>query len=395
MFRHRTRSLIALAVVAFGVVALLLAGGFLEWIFWATREGAIQNGLGHIRVMRPGYLDSGAADPLAYLLPESSPELSALEKNPQVKVVASRLAFGGLISHRETTLSFLGEGVDPERERHVSRVLQIPQGKDLSAEDTHGVILGQGLATNLGVRLGDVVVLLATTKSGGINAVECHVRGFFSTEVKAYDDSSIRLPIDLARELLRVSGSNSWVIALDSTDHTTDLLNLFRREFTNDNLQFVPWFDMSDFYKKTVALLSRQMDVVELLISLLIVLSISNVLIMNVLERTGEIGTIMALGARRRKILMLFLAEGLVLGVLGGAVGLAVGTVLAKAISTVGIPMPPPPGRSAGYSAQILVTWRAVAGAFALAVATAALAGVYPSWKASRLAIVDSLRHNR
>ena len=68
-FRHRTRSAIALTAIGFGLVALLLAGGFIEWIYWATREAAIQNGLGHIHVVRPGYRDSGTANPLAYLLP--------------------------------------------------------------------------------------------------------------------------------------------------------------------------------------------------------------------------------------------------------------------------------------------------------------------------------------
>ena len=70
--RHRSRTTFALSAIGFGVVALLLANGFIEWIYWATRESTIRNGLGHIQVMRPGYRDSGAADPLSYLLPESS-----------------------------------------------------------------------------------------------------------------------------------------------------------------------------------------------------------------------------------------------------------------------------------------------------------------------------------
>ena len=92
---------------------------------------------------------------------------------------------------------------------------------------------------------------------------------------------------------------------------------------------------------------------------------------------------------------MLFLGEGLLLGVLGGTAGLVIGLALARLISAVGIPMPPPPGRSAGYSAEILVTWQMAAGAAALALGTTALAAIYPAWKASRLAIVDALRHNR
>ena len=160
-------------------------------------------------------------------------------------------------------------------------------------------------------------------------------------------------------------------------------------------MQFAPWFELSDFYNKTVALMSRQMDVVQALIGLLIVLGISNISIMNVLERTGEIGTVLALGARRRSVLTLFLAEGLVLGVLGGVAGLIMGLALAHLISAIGIPMPPPPGRTAGYTAHILVTWRTVVGSAALVIGTSALAGIYPAWKASRLEIVDALRHNR
>lgn len=57
--RQYRRSLFGISAVAFGVVALTLAAGFIEWIFWATREGTIQSGLGHVHVMRPGYLDGG------------------------------------------------------------------------------------------------------------------------------------------------------------------------------------------------------------------------------------------------------------------------------------------------------------------------------------------------
>ena len=52
-----------IAAVAFGVISLIIAGGFIEWIFWAAREGAIQSGLGHLHVTRAGYLENGQSDP--------------------------------------------------------------------------------------------------------------------------------------------------------------------------------------------------------------------------------------------------------------------------------------------------------------------------------------------
>jgi putative ABC transport system permease protein len=57
--------------------------------------------------------------------------------------------------------------------------------------------------------------------------------------------------------------------------------------------------------------------------------------------------------------------------------------------------MPPPPGRSEGYIGKIMVSWGLVLSALLLAMVTTLLAGLYPAWKASRLVIVDALRHNR
>jgi len=130
------------------------------------------------------------------------------------------------------------------------------------------------------------------------------------------------------------------------------------------------------------------------IIAVIIVLSISNMLAMSVMERTGEIGTLLAIGFRRREILVQFALEGLLLGIAGGVAGALVGCALAESISAVGIPMPPPPGMTEGYSAAIRLTASGVAQAFAIGFLTTVVAGLYPAWKASRLPIVDSLRRN-
>lgn len=396
LFRHRVRSAVALSSIVFGVAALLVAGGFIEWIFVNLREATIRSRLGHIQATRPGYFTTGAADPYAYLLPASSPELDRITRNPAVRAVAPRLSFGGLLSHGENTVSFLGEGVDPEKEEDVSRMMAITQGQGLSSQEPRAVILGEGLAANAGISLGDTIVLLATTENGGMNAVEARVRGLFSTYTKAFDDVALRLPIPLARELLRTEGAHTWVLLLDDTGSTDTVLTTLRRiPVPNAALDFKPWYELADFHKKTVQLFSRQMGVVNLIIALIIVMSISNTLTKSVRERTGEIGTLRATGSKGSEILRLFLFEGLALGIVGGAVGVVVGLLLSELISAIGIPMPPPPGSNRAYIGEILVTPPLVLKAYAVALVTALLASIHPAWKASRLEIVDALRANR
>jgi putative ABC transport system permease protein len=394
IFRQVRRSIIASMAISFGVIAMMLSAGFIEWIIWANREGVAVTQLGHIQIVKPGYYEDGKSDPFRYLLPQQSPELDRIQDIPGVRTVTTRMDFNGLISHDDSTLSFLGQGIDPANDPAL-RYLIIVEGQHLSLQDPKGILVGSGLAANLGIHVGDTVVLLTTTRSGGMGAVEAHVRGLVSTTVKAYDDSMLRVPIELAGHLLRASGGHVRVISLFDTDMTDAVTKELRNRSDLTAYEISPWTALADFYQKTVELFSRQINVVKLIIAVIIVLSISNTMTMSVMERTVEIGTAMALGVKRHRILGLFLVEGGILGLASGIAGAVLGYLLAQAISAVGIPMPPAPGMSRGFTASIMVTPKIAGEAVLLAVMTTLLASIYPAWRASRLIIVDALRHNR
>lgn len=394
--RHKRRSGISIGSVAFGITALILASGFIEWIFDDFRETTIKSQLGHLQIVRPGYHEMGKADPYAFLLPDNLPQLhNSGDEIHQIAAIVPRLGFSGLISHDEATLSFIGEGIDPQEQLYFGDALQISAGKNLSPDRPHHLIMGEGLARNLGVTVNDQVVLLVNTASGGLNAVEMTVGGLFSTVTKSYDDNALRLPIETARELLRTSGAHSWVVLLNDTDQTDTVLAKLRATLPSEQFEIVPWHELADFYNKTTVLLAKQVQAVKLVIALIILLSISNTMTTNVMERTGEIGTAMALGVKRTGILRQFLHEGMLIGCIGGLVGIGLGLLLAEMISNIGIPMPPPPGMTRGYTVEILVSSNMLLEAVLLAILTTLAASVYPAWKASRMQIVDALRHNR
>lgn len=395
LWRNTSRTLVAVLTVAGGVVAFLLAGGFINWIFHDMREATIRSQLGHVQIVRPGYFEKGIADPYAFLLKSDSAEYQSVTAMPGVVSVTQRLAFSGLISSGDLTVAFAGEGIDPQRERPISDRITVLEGQLLEHGDERKAMLGEGLARSLGAKTGDSIVLLTTAATGGPSAIEVTVAGIFATISKEYDDTAVRLPIKLARKLMRVGGATSWVVLLDGAERTDETVASLRASLPAAQFEVVPWRDLADFYNKTVVLFSKQVSVVKVIIGLIIVLTISNTLVMSVLERTTEIGTSLAIGLRQRVVTRMFIVEGGLIGLIGGMLGIVLGYLLAAAISAIGIPMPPPPGMAHGYIGQIVVTSSLAVDGLVLALVTTLLASLMPAWKAGRLNIVDALRYNQ
>ncbi len=395
LLRNRSRTTVAVLTVAGGIVAFLLAGGFINWIFQDMRDATIRSQLGHFQIVRPGFFEQGIADPYAFLLPAKSEQEALVAATSGLKSLTPRLVFSGLASLGDTTVTFSGEGIDPIREQPISSRITISAGRDLNNLEDKSALLGEGLAKNLGAKPGDQIVLLGTAANGGANAIEVTVAGVFYTINKEFDNYALRIPIPLARKLMRVDGATSWVGSLDDTNTTASVVQKLRQALPPEKFQIIPWTDLADFYNKTVVLFSKQVDVVKLIIGIIIVLTISNTQTMSVLERTTEIGTSLAIGVRSREVLLQFLLEGLLIGIAGGFVGVLLAFGLAEVISSIGIPMPPPPGMARGYTGQIMITLPLVIDALVLSTITTLLASLMPAWKASRLNIVDALRTNQ
>jgi len=140
-------------------------------------------------------------------------------------------------------------------------------------------------------------------------------------------------------------------------------------------------------------LFGRIFAVLTLIVSIMVVFGITNTMTMAIFERTREIGTVRALGTRRRGVVSMFVLEGVALGTLGGLIGVVLGIALARLISSIGIQLPPPPGSTRGFTVNIFVVREVLVQAFQLSLITAALASLYPAWRAARLNVVEALRH--
>ena len=391
--RQRVRTGVTLAAIAFGVAALILTGGFVRDIFIQLGEALIHSQTGHLQIAKSGYFAGGSRTPERYLLTDPAQLRARVGAVRGVNDTLARLSFSGLLNNGRGDLSIIGEGIEPDREARLGTSLRMVAGRGLAATDRFGIVVGAGVAEALKLSVGDRVLLLVNTIHGSLNTVDFDVVGVFQTFSKEFDDRAVRTSIGNAQQLLDTQGVSTIVVALDRTPDTDRIATQLRSAVGN-GIDVRTWVQLNDFYEKTVALYDRQFGVLQLIVLLMVVLSVANSVNMSAFERTGEFGTMLALGNRPRDVFGLIMTENVFLGVAGAAIGLVCGVLAATAISAVGIPMPPPPNANLGYSARILLVPWVLAIAVIVGLGAATLASLLPAWRISRISIVDALRQN-
>jgi len=398
VFRNRARSVITLLVISSGCISMILARGFLDDDVHQMREISIRDSLGHLRIYQKGYFDQGLLHPFDYLISNPDDLEKQLAAIPHVKFASPRLDVAGIVSNGDTSLTFLGQAIDPAKEVSLRNTCLMTQGAFLKPGAPYDVMLGKGLAKALRAKPGDALVLVATTRTGSINASDVKVVGVFSTIDKAFDDHAIRMPLTLAHALLRTQGVEAVLVFLDKTEAAASVKQQMQVLFERLHLPYEvkTWDELEEAedIRKLAGVWQSMFRVFKMIILVGLFLGIVNTMNMVVLERVGEIGTLLALGMKRSGVAILFMLEGAILGLLGALMGCLVGSGLALLISKVGIPMPPPPGSNLPWVARIALSPGIFVLPFILSVVTALVSSIFPALKAARLEIAEALRHN-
>jgi putative ABC transport system permease protein len=394
IFRHRVRTAITLAAIVFGVVGLILSGGFIQDMFFRLAEVIIHSQTGHVQIARTGFFTYGSRSPDKYMIEAPEEIRTALTADGKVSDILARAHFSGLLNNGRSDLSIIGEGIEPEKEANLGTYLVISAGRQLSSKDRYGMLLGQGVADALKLAPGDPVTVLVNTAEGAMNTLDFDVVGVFQSFSKDYDARAVKIALPAAQELLNTRGANLLVVSLARTRDTVAVTAAARDLAATRGLEVKAWSELNDFYDKTVQLYDRQFGVLRLIILVMVLLSVVNSVNMSLFERIGEFGTMRAVGDRGRKIFGLVVIEGTLLGLLGSALGVVIGIALAAAISAVGIPMPPPPNSNLGYIAEIRLVPSVIASAFATGWIATVLASIPPAWRVARVPVVEALRQN-
>ena len=401
--RYRRRTVLTLLLIVIGMVAVLLfmsvTGSFKDMMAGQITDSV----LGHLEVHRKGYVASIDNLPLNLnLKPQAVAKIEeALKQIDAVQTYSPRVKFGGMFSNFVETTSIRVNGVDPERETATVPLLpgRIVEGRK------DGLLVGKGeivipvlLARGMKVKVGDTAVVVATNRDGSVNGKTFVIRGV-TEGISGPGGRDGYIHIDDARELLRMKEAEVSEIAirlknpalLDKTE--LRLQQALEGQVNKEGkpvMEVHTWADLSPF-----ANLARMIDLMTVFIKVVLVsivlVSVMNVMVMAVYERIREIGTIAAIGTPPRRILSLFLSEGLLLGLIGTALGTLVSLGVIYALNIWKVHFAFGQQQDLVLAPQIGVVQ--VATIAAMVVGVAVLASLQPAWKASRLDPSEALRH--
>lgn len=396
VFRNRRRTAITGLVLVFGAAALILAGGFIAFTFRGLSESTIHGQLGHIQLFNKEFLEHQEDHPLELGLDSVDAMKRKIITLNHVRFTMARIEFMGLLSNGDKSEAFLGRGVEPDKELKLSDLgLDIDTGKFLDQDpaDTkdNEVVLASGLSKTMKAKIGDYLTLMTTTSKGALNALDVKVVGVYSTGIPEYDERALMVDLNTAQQILNSNKVTNLVVVLDETDKTESAAASLEKMFPN--IKAKRWFDLATFYNAVVRLYNAIFGFLGVIIFVIVVLSSSNTMMMSIFERTREIGTQLAVGTSRTRLLLNFLYEGLIIGVLGSLLGLLIAYGLAELINNANIMMPPPPGRTTGYPLFVDTVPMVFVGVFILMSMTTVASTLIPAFKASKLRIVDALGH--
>lgn len=405
--RNERRSKLTVITIVIGVTVLMNMQGLLRGITTTVYGHMMAMDTAQVQVEREGYRADARRLPLDRVIREPEALAARLRALPGVQAVSVRLDTALELTNGSQGVRTMARGIDQEETRVTDLGKSLVAGRVFGKGEA-GLVVGSGLATKLGLKVGDSAWFTALDAHSVRNLGSAPIRGIFEYGYPLLDDYLVFLDLDQARTFLD-SGPVATRLVVRGKD-PTDSLALTRRVAAEIALarpagapgsgpgESLVTFEWKTFAENLVSTIETRLQLLGAILSILFVLIIAgifNTMAMNVQERSREIGTLRAIGMRGRAIQGLFVAESLLLG-LGGCIVAAIpSTAVGLWLGVWGLDLsgifprdiPIPFGTSLHAAYSIIDVLRALAAGLGAAV----LGSILPARKASRLPITEAL----
>lgn len=394
--RNRRRSFFTLTSILLGVALFIISRSFVDGIDATLIAIEVDNESAHVRVVPAAYLKEEDYQPLDMPFPDVAGVSARLAATAPGTRVVDRVSFAAEVGDGRRTLRCRGLVVDREAYRAVFPVGELP----VPPGDEPYLWAGTGIAETFGWKPGDRIFLKAKTQRGTLNALDAvRFAGPIVTGHPLLDNYTIILPKALGTSFLDLPEGFATEVLARFPDPA--LAPDAERAIEGGGggagaLVAETWIERTADFREVNAIRRAAFNIVVGLILLMGAAGVANTGLMSALERTREIGTLMAIGLSPGRVRRLMTIEAALIALMGALVGVFVGSLVAHHFAVNGLHFPElEQAENVSLVPPVLyfaLTPRTVATAAAFGIGTALVASIWPAVRASRLSPIEALR---
>jgi ABC-type lipoprotein release transport system permease subunit len=405
LWRNRRRTFITMAAIAFGYAMLLFVACLMAGLRWQM----IQNGtclvMSQIQIHAPGYYPNRSLQKTlgGRKGTDVSALLASISRDRRVSSVAPRVYGYALLSaaHRSAGVELMG--VVPDQEPKITTLnTQIAKGTYLTARVPKGVVIGDKLASTIGIELNSEIVLLTQAADGSMGNDVYTVVGILHTGLDSVDRGLVLMTLSSLQDLLHLAPARIHEVGI-KLNHITAASSVAAalevRLGKSLPVRVMAWPELAPELANYVQFNHGVTVVLFFIFFLVAVIGVMNTMLMAVYERTREFGMLMAVGMRPAQVIGLILTEAAGLGVASLVVGATLGVPLLWYLQVHGLDLGGATGGVVSVAGVVVghlwygrQDYPAYSQAALGLAATALVSALYPAWRAAQLRPTEAMR---
>lgn len=384
LWRVPRRTILTMLALSLGVTGIAFLSTYRESMYAQMTRAITSQLVGHVQVHGRGYQESPE---ISTVVPEPRVVEAALSKALPGATSERRVIGAGLAGGKENSAGVVVMGLESAQS---ATILTLKQGRGFSATPAKEVVLGSELGEQLGLGVGDELVLVGQSADGSVANDRFTVVGLGDAGSSELNATAVFLNLGDAQDFFGLGDAVHLVVLHLPTDEedVSSELNAARAALDLESLEALSWNELLPELKGTMESKRKNQHSIDVIVFVLVALGVLNVMTMSTFERTREFGVMLAVGTRPSRLLRLVVTEALLEGLLGFLLGLLFTFALIQGIGTIhleafgandmmGVRMP--------TSVDLHFQPQAIVAAAVTVFATMLVASLFPAWRASRL----------
>ncbi len=331
IWRNPRRSILTISAIAFASLLLVF---MLSWQFGSYEtmiDAVVKVHTGHLQVQARDYNEDRE---MRQVVPNPDSIMAGLGNIPNVATFTSRGQAFALTASANRTYGALVTGIDPTKESSVSRIRDfVREGDYLDNSDPNTALVGNLLARNLKIGLGDELTLLGQGRDGSAAATVVTVRGIFRSGQDEFDRNTLYMPLATFQETFSMGEAVHEIVVLaDALDNIPQIRKALQKEIADSGqskaLTVLDWSELMPGVLQSIKMDLVSGFIMYFILIIVVAFSILNTFLMVLFERTREFGVLLAVGATPGRLSRLLLIESSSMTLVGIVIGIVLGSLV-------------------------------------------------------------------